>query len=297
MTGRVGSDGAEPAGRVTGTGDGDAGSVRTSVTAALAASRDLDALAVTVEAADGVVGLSGTVRTHAERLAATETAAAAAPGWTVRSDLVVELSADDADDAELASRVARALADLGPAGSLVGFDVSRGVVVLGGRVAAADRATVRHAVEQQAGVDVVHDRMRTGPAEDRPADGVIALDADACWRFVAGGGVARLATADDDGVDITPIDVLARHRMLYFRTAPGSKLERISEHPRVAVELDGLDGGVRWSVVVRGRAERLDTDSDIEESGVLELRTAHPSAKENYVRVRPDAISGREFPA
>ncbi len=267
------------------------------VRAALESSREVDALAVSVELdADGAVLLTGTVRTHAERLAAAQAAADAAPETRVVSRITVELSVEDPDDAELGSRVARALAGIGDAATGVGFDVRHGVVVLGGRVAAADRAHVRHVVEEASRADGVHDPMRTDAGADEADRGMRELDADGCWDRLAGGGVGRLATRDGDDLDITPVDVLARHRMLYFRTAPGAKLERLVRHPRVAVELDGVDDGVRWSVVVRGLAERLDSDPEIEESGVLGLRTAHPSPKHNYVRVRPEAVSGREFP-
>jgi len=50
-----------------------------------------------------------------------------------------------------------------------------------------------------------------------------------------------------------------------------------------------------WSVVVRGTAERLANDAEIEESGVLALTTATPPVKWNYIRITPTTISGRRF--
>jgi hypothetical protein len=68
-------------------------------------------------------------------------------------------------------------------------------------------------------------------------------------------------------------------------------------HPHVAVQVERLQDGSWFSVVLKGEAVRLDSDEDIERSGVLDLAPAQPGEKFNYVRIIPDVISGRTFSA
>ncbi len=117
-----------------------------------------------------------------------------------------------------------------------------------------------------------------------------------CWRRLALRGEGRLALVTDEGVDIFPVNHLVHDHAIYLRSGPGSKMFQIGRHGEAAFEVDGRGGGRAWSVVVRGRAERLDDDADIAVSGVRELWTRHPGPKFNYVRIVPRSVSGRSFP-
>lgn len=121
------------------------------------------------------------------------------------------------------------------------------------------------------------------------------LDTDACWARLEGESFGRLGVSTDTGVDIFPINYSVHDRQLFIRSAPGSKLMHIALHPRVAFEVDGIHAGMHWSVVVKGEATRLMSDDEIEESGVLELHTATPTGKWNFVRIRPTSVTGRQF--
>jgi nucleotide-binding universal stress UspA family protein len=122
------------------------------------------------------------------------------------------------------------------------------------------------------------------------------LDPSACWEVLGERGVGRLALrAEPEGVDIMPVNYLARDGMLYFKSAPGTKLIELTEHPSVAFEVDHESAGNHVSVVVRGTARRLDADDDIERSGVLTLLAAEPGEKLNYVAVAVETITGRAF--
>lgn len=129
-------------------------------------------------------------------------------------------------------------------------------------------------------------------------DETVELSHVQCWELLGESGIGHLALrAHPEGVDIVPIDYLVHDRMLYFRSAPGTKLMELVEHPHVAVQVERLREG-RWSsVVIKGRAERLAFDDEIIESGVMALATSGLGEKHNYVRVTPDAITGRSFPA
>ncbi len=124
---------------------------------------------------------------------------------------------------------------------------------------------------------------------------VRTLDAEECWRLLTEQDLGRLAIRARDGVDVFPVNYLVHDRVLYFRSAPGSKLIDLTRAPAVAFEIDGQLAHHVWSVVVHGIATRLGSDAEIEESGIHHLETWFPSDKFNYVRIVPTSITGRNF--
>ena len=134
------------------------------------------------------------------------------------------------------------------------------------------------------------------PAVDEPDDETRELTHTECWKILGTSGIGHLALRSYPvGVDIMPINYLIADRQLFFRSAPGTKLEDLVQHPHVAVQVERLDDGNWFSVVLKGPAQRLASDEDIERSGILDLIPAQRGDKFNYVRVIPDAITGRTF--
>ena len=121
------------------------------------------------------------------------------------------------------------------------------------------------------------------------------LTEDECWNQLMVSGLGRLATAAKGMVEIFPVNYLVHDRAILFRSAPGSKLADLTAAPSVAFEVDGFDGRWHWSVVVHGRAARLDSDVDIAESGIKNLVTWSPTPKFNYVRITPTDVTGRRI--
>ncbi|MBF4578417.1 pyridoxamine 5'-phosphate oxidase family protein [Frigoribacterium sp. VKM Ac-2530] len=121
------------------------------------------------------------------------------------------------------------------------------------------------------------------------------IGVDECWRLLDSSTVARLAVVDDLGPDIFPINYLVSSGALFFRSAPGRKIISLTRRPEVAVEIDGTEGGKRFSVVVRGTVRRLDDEARMHESGVLGLATMTASTKWNYFEVTPRSVEGRLF--
>jgi len=121
------------------------------------------------------------------------------------------------------------------------------------------------------------------------------LSAERCWELLGGAELGRLALRTDDGVDVFPVNFLVTDGVIYFRSAPGSKLMELTREPAVAFEADGIADRKRWSVVVKGVARRLDSDPEIEASGVLSLHSLSSTEKWNYVAIRATSISGRRF--
>jgi nitroimidazol reductase NimA-like FMN-containing flavoprotein (pyridoxamine 5'-phosphate oxidase superfamily) len=128
----------------------------------------------------------------------------------------------------------------------------------------------------------------TGPIND--------LTVDECWDALGSTDLGRLAVRDGDDIDIFPINYVVTDHIVYFRSAPGSKMIDLTRSPRVAFEADGTTATHWWSVVIKGDAARLTFDTEIQESGVSRLRSDAPTTKWNYVRITPGDITGRRFP-
>jgi nitroimidazol reductase NimA-like FMN-containing flavoprotein (pyridoxamine 5'-phosphate oxidase superfamily) len=130
-----------------------------------------------------------------------------------------------------------------------------------------------------------------------PRTGMTILDEDACWSLLGSAGLARVAIAIAGDLEVFPVNIVVDDRTVVFRTGEGTKLAAAVIAPRVAVEADGVDSvsGLAWSVVVKGRAERLDRFTDIYRAEELALPawTEHP--KQWFVRVYCDEITGRSF--
>ena len=134
----------------------------------------------------------------------------------------------------------------------------------------------------------------TGLLPDEVSE-ISILTEDESWAALASATVGRLAVRAGDDVDIFPVNFAISERIIYLRSAPGSKLVDIVQSPRVAFEADGSGRHTRWSVVVKGEAERMSSAEDIQTSGVLKLATMTSSGKWNYVRITPSSITGRRF--
>jgi len=126
-------------------------------------------------------------------------------------------------------------------------------------------------------------------------EAVEVLDDAECWRRLGDAEMGRLAIAAGKSIDIFPVNFVVSNGALYFRTAPGDKLLELSVNPDVAFEIDGFDERSAWSVVVKGVAERLEAQADIDEADQLPLTPWVPTLKYRWVRINPMAVSGRAF--
>lgn len=131
--------------------------------------------------------------------------------------------------------------------------------------------------------------------EDTEGQPVEQLDVDACWELLSRVHLGRLATTVSGDVDIFPVNFVVSDRSLLFRTAPGSKLLGLSANPRVAFEADEFDDVAAASVVVKGVAERVELQDDIDRADALPLAPWIPTLKYRWVRILPTRISGRRF--
>jgi len=263
----------------------------------LAASHDINPAGVHVTADSGRVRLRGRVRTHAERLAVASRVGATDGVRRVDNFLTVSdlaLDAADLPDAEIAVAVRDAITHSTVSVVDLQLDVRQHVVTIHGEVSTHhERVALRHAIQHTRGVHFVNDELRVKGA---PQTKVEELDPIECFRLLGPRGIGRLAVQDHAGVDIFPVNYVIHEDAVYFRSAPGTKMIRVTDAPQVAFEVDGHDRRRAWSVVIKGVAVRLDDDDEIFASGINIAPTAVPTEKLNYVCIRPQRITGRRLP-
>lgn len=119
------------------------------------------------------------------------------------------------------------------------------------------------------------------------------------WVQLQRQNVGRLVTTVGNVTDIFPVTYVVDGESIVFRTAEGSKLSEITVSDRVLFEVDEVTDDAAWSVIIRGRAKVLRTETEIAHADELPLSPIVPTLKLNYVRVTPDetegSMSGRFF--
>lgn len=126
-------------------------------------------------------------------------------------------------------------------------------------------------------------------------DPVQTLTAEQSWEHLRSQELGRLVTRVGETIDIFPVNYAVDGEGLLFRTAPGSKLFELTVNADVLFEVDDYTDTAAWSVIVRGRAQALETDADIERAEAAGLRPWIPTDKRVYVRIAPASVSGRAF--
>lgn len=123
------------------------------------------------------------------------------------------------------------------------------------------------------------------------------LDYDDCWELLAAGIVGRLALIVDDHPEIFPVNYVLERRSIVFRSAGGTKLWGAEAVRPAAFEIDGYDPRQEqaWSVVARGDTEVITSEEEKAAVDALHLEPWQPGAKDNYIRLKPRALTGRRF--
>lgn len=121
------------------------------------------------------------------------------------------------------------------------------------------------------------------------------LSVEECWEKLSANSLGRLSTAVAGDPDIFPVNYYADGKTLLIRTAPGTKLLELTIHHNVAFEIDGYTDTEAWSVIVKGVAQQLETQTEIDEADRQPLVPWIPTLKYRYVRITPLAVTGRHF--
>ena len=121
------------------------------------------------------------------------------------------------------------------------------------------------------------------------------LDAEDCWQILSATELGRIAASAGGSIDIFPVNYAVDDHAILFRTAPGTKLLELAINDRVAFEIDGHDEETAWSVVVKGHAERVERQSEMDAAEQLGLTPWIPTLKYRWVRIHPTEVTGRRF--
>jgi len=124
---------------------------------------------------------------------------------------------------------------------------------------------------------------------------VAILSEDECWYLLASRTLGRLVTVEAGQPEIFPVNFVVQRRTVLFRTADGRKLLSAVMDGRVAFEVDDHDLAEGWSVVVKGTAELMSDDADLERANRAQLLTWTSGVKDHYVRILGTEITGRRF--
>lgn len=115
------------------------------------------------------------------------------------------------------------------------------------------------------------------------------------WAFLAEHSFGRLALVVAGQPEIFPINYTVSDARVVFRTAEGTKLIGVVIDSRVAFEVDEVLGDGATSVVVKGVARRVETQSEEDALDLSGLVPWVPTLKYNVVVVDLTEISGRQF--
>lgn len=138
--------------------------------------------------------------------------------------------------------------------------------------------------------------MNTDDPMVQPGEGVVQLLSESeCWQLLDGASFGRLALSVGNQPEIFPVNYFADGRTVLFRTAEGTKLLELTINPLVAFESDHYSETDAWSVVVKGRAQVIESQPEIFAADQLPLKPWIPTLKYIYVRIEPTEISGRQF--
>ena len=127
--------------------------------------------------------------------------------------------------------------------------------------------------------------------DERP---VLELSAEECWALLRSQEIGRVAYRLVDEVHIVPVNYLVDRGRLLIRSGSGNKLLAAALNSDAALEIDWFDDQNAWSVVVRGRLQRL-TDHERNELGDLPLHSWVPTPKAELLDLLPAELTGRRF--
>jgi uncharacterized protein len=126
-------------------------------------------------------------------------------------------------------------------------------------------------------------------------ESVHVLSPEESWGLLSSSQFGRLAVSVANNPDIFPLNFLAHDGLILIRTNPGTKLAELAVNGTVAFEADGVSANDAWSVVVKGTARILESQTEIDAANELPLQHWIRSRMWTYVEITPASISGRRF--
>ena len=133
---------------------------------------------------------------------------------------------------------------------------------------------------------------------DHPTDrrGLAVLSPAECDGLLESSVVGRVAFISGGAPLILPVNYAYDRGAVVFRTTVGEKLAAADREEPMAFEIDGWDPATEagWSVIVRGRSERIYDADELEHLEGLRITSwAKPGVNARWIRIRPSEVTGR----
>jgi nitroimidazol reductase NimA-like FMN-containing flavoprotein (pyridoxamine 5'-phosphate oxidase superfamily) len=128
--------------------------------------------------------------------------------------------------------------------------------------------------------------------------GLEMIDLDECYRYLGSCPVGRLGFVDRGEPVILPVNYALDGKSVVFRTGPGSKLALGMMQRPVCLEIDSWDllEHSGWSVLVKGVADEVIDDTQIDHLETLPLRPwSRPDLRRSWVRIMVEEVTGRKI--
>jgi uncharacterized protein len=129
--------------------------------------------------------------------------------------------------------------------------------------------------------------------------GLETLPLEVCLRLLESVPVGRVSFYTDGEVVTLPVNHVVDGQDVVFRTDRGSKLSAADRKDHVAFEADDYDLRTRtgWSVLLKGRAEVVHEDSEIQRLSHLGLYPWVTTVDRPFwIRISPTSVTGRHTP-
>jgi uncharacterized protein len=125
------------------------------------------------------------------------------------------------------------------------------------------------------------------------------LTTEECYRLLATQQIGRLGVNAEHYPLIFPVNYALDHGVIVIRMGAGTKLAA-THHANVTFEVDDIDQRTRsgWSVLVRGRAEKITPtphDGFVARTQAAGVAPWAPGEHGYRVRLTPHGISGRRI--
>lgn len=118
-----------------------------------------------------------------------------------------------------------------------------------------------------------------------------------CLALLSRCGVGRLAFTHGPTPVIIPVNFALDGTALVLRTADGTLLAGLPDGEGVALQVDHVDFDYHtgWSVLVRGRLDRIGDPAELARAQRLPLGVYAPGIRDEWRRISPATVSGRRI--
>src|SRR5438309_10519960 len=128
-------------------------------------------------------------------------------------------------------------------------------------------------------------------------DDLETLTQEECRLLLDESHIGRLGLSVRALPVVLPVNFAMMDGDAIVRTGAGTKLHAALANSIVAFEVDAVDPVYQagWSVVVQGRASEICDAGDLERARRLPLQPWATGARDHFIRIRTDVVSGRRI--